>query len=399
MLLTSGLLGARFLLRLRHTHRDTRATTTPGRVEHVLIIGASRLAWFFSKMLEELAPGAYQIVAILDENSKLRHRSLNGYPIIGIPADVEKVIADYSLHGVQIDKVVVAVQPEDLANGTWREIRQICSDLEIGLEILPELLLAGQSVTTELNLINPDSEEFASTPEAAPYPSLDSSFWKIKRSVDFIISLAAATVLSPIIVIVLMLVLVDVGVPAIFWQRRVGRGGAPLHLYKFRTLKTLFDRQTKIKRDASDPSIIGRFLRKTRLDELPQLWNILSGEMSLIGPRPLLPVDQPQGESLRLTVRPGLTGWAQICGGRLISSEEKNALDEWYIRHASLLLDLFIVLRTLRMLLNGDRRNEKAIAQALLERSQGVSIPHGLAELDNQKDTTLPIVKIERTSS
>ena len=135
MLLTSGLLGARFLLRLRHTHRDTRAATTPGRVEHVLIIGASRLAWFFSKMLEELAPGAYQIVAILDENSKLRHRSLNGYPIIGIPADVEKVIADYSLHGVQIDKVVVAVQPEDLANGTWREIRQICSDLEIGLEI------------------------------------------------------------------------------------------------------------------------------------------------------------------------------------------------------------------------------------------------------------------------
>ena len=259
--------------------------------------------------------------------------------------------------------------------------------------------MAGQSVTTELNLINPDSEEFASTPEAAPYPSLDSSFWKIKRSVDFIISLAAATVLSPIIVIVLMLVLVDVGVPAIFWQRRVGRGGAPLHLYKFRTLKTLFDRQTKIKRDASDPSIIGRFLRKTRTRRTSAtVEHTLRRNVPDWSPTSFARRSAAR-ESLRLTVRPGLTGWAQICGGRLISSEEKNALDEWYIRHASLLLDLFIVLRTLRMLLNGDRRNEKAIAQALLERSQGVSIPHGLAELDNQKDTTLPIVKIERTSS
>jgi hypothetical protein len=145
-------------------------------------------------------------------------------------------------------------------------------------------------------------------------------------------------------------------------------------LYKFRTLKTLFDPQTKEKREAHDPSAIGRFLRATRLDELPQLWNVLAGEMSLIGPRPLLPIDQPQKQSLRLTVRPGVTGWAQICGGRLISVEEKNALDEWYIHHASLQLDLLIVYRTVGMLLRGDRRNEKAIALALLEKSDsGVS--------------------------
>ena len=96
--------------------------------------------------------------------------------------------------------------------------------------------------------------------------------------------------------------------------------------------------------------------------------------MSLIGPRPLLPVDQPQGPTLRLTVRPGLTGWAQVCGGKLISVEEKNALDEWYIRHASFRLDAIIVLRTIWMLLfTGDRRDEKAIAAALLERSRSDS--------------------------
>ena len=175
-----------------------------------------------------------------------------------------------------------------------------------------------------------------------------------------------------------MLVLLDVGIPVVFWQQRVGRNGTPLHLYKFRTLKTLFDRQTKEKREAHDPSRIGQFLRKTRLDELPQLWNVLSGEMSLIGPRPLLPVDQPQGQSQRLIVRPGVTGWAQICGGTLISPEEKNALDEWYIRHASLRLDMAILLRTVGMLLKADHRNEKAISMALFHKSQG--------ELDESPD-------------
>jgi hypothetical protein len=102
---------------------------------------------------------------------------------------------------------------------------------------------------------------------------------------------------------------------------------------------------------------------------------VLAGEMSLIGPRPLLPVDQPQGPTLRLTVRPGVTGWAQVCGGKLISVEEKNALDEWYIRHASLRLDFVIVLRTIGMLLRGDCRNEKAIALALLEKSDGDANP------------------------
>jgi lipopolysaccharide/colanic/teichoic acid biosynthesis glycosyltransferase len=367
MLLASGLLGARFLLRLRGTRRETRTYYAVGQSAHVLIIGATRLAWFFSKMLEELAPGEYQIVAILDENPRLRHRSLNGYPIIGAPADLEKVIADYALHGVRIDKVVVAEELQDLPEPTWSEICRVREALNLGIEVLPDLLISARGMDNDAAVIDTAAHEIAAVPESEFHASLDRPFWKVKRALDFTIALAIAVVLSPVIVIVMVLALLDVGIPAIFWQQRVGRGGAPLHLYKFRTLKTLFDRQTKEKRQAQDPSAVGRFLRATRLDELPQLWNVLIGEMSLIGPRPLLPVDQPQGPTLRLTVRPGVTGWAQVCGGRLISVEEKNALDEWYIRHASLRLDFVIVLRTVGMLLKGERRNEKAIALALLE--------------------------------
>jgi lipopolysaccharide/colanic/teichoic acid biosynthesis glycosyltransferase len=378
MLLASGLLGVRVLLRLRDTHRQARKTRPTHKIEHVIIIAASRLAWFFSKMIEELAPGAYQIVAILDEQPRLKHRSLNGYPIIGVPADLEKVIADYAMHGVRIDKVVVAAQPDDLSTGAWEEVGRVCSTLNIELEVLPERLMSREMMTGERIVTPPE-------PVVAPIASvnelrLDRPFWKIKRVMDFMIAFVSVILISPFAVLVCGLVLLDVGIPIVFWQRRVGRNGAPLHLYKFRTLHTLFDRQTKERRDAQEPSAIGRFLRKTRLDELPQLWNVLAGDMSLIGPRPLLPVDQPEGLSHRLAVRPGVTGWAQVCGGTLISVEEKNALDEWYIRHASFWREGTIAVRTVRMFLVGDQRNEKAIAAALRERSESrIQFPDTLA--------------------
>lgn len=368
MLLASGLLGARIMRRLWNTRRHTRMPDSAKKLEYVLLIQASRLAWFFTKMVEELAPGRYQIVAILDEQPKLKHRSLNGYPIIGTPADLEKVIAEYAMHGVRIDKIVVAAQSDELSANAWDEVSRICRTLHVGLEVLPERLISEESGNGEDNVIAPYSSTISKITEDNLQKSLDGPFWSIKRGIDFVIALSAAILLSPIALIVCGLVLLDVGVPIVFWQQRVGRKGTPLHLYKFRTLQTLFDRRTKERRDARQPSAIGRFLQRSRVDELPQLWNILAGNMSLIGPRPLLPVDQPDDFIVRLSVRPGLTGWAQICGGKLISVEEKKALDEWYIRHASLWLDLKIAMRTIWMsLITGDRRDEKAIATALAD--------------------------------
>jgi lipopolysaccharide/colanic/teichoic acid biosynthesis glycosyltransferase len=387
LLLAAGLLGGRAQLRLRQSRRDAPLSQAADNVDHVLIIQASRLAWFFTKMVEELAPDRYRIVAILDDEPKLKHRSLNGYPIIGTPSDLEKIVADYAMHGVRIDKVVLAAQPQDLAPGSWDDVSRLCRKLDIVLQILPERLISEDAADRmDGVVVHPNAAVIA--PQYDLSESLDRPFWALKRTGDLALALFAAVVMSPIAVVVCVLVLIDVGIPVVFWQQRVGRNGAPLYLYKFRTLQTLFDRQTKERRLAQEPSPIGRFLQTTRLDELPQLWNIISGDMSSVGPRPLLPADQPDDLEVRLMVRPGLTGWAQVCGGKLISADEKNALDAWYIRHASLRLDLKIIVRTVWMLsVTGDRRDEKAISIALLDRSYGevVALPHA-ASAKNRPD-------------
>jgi lipopolysaccharide/colanic/teichoic acid biosynthesis glycosyltransferase len=389
LLLISGLLGGRILLRLRDARREVRVPAASKKLEHVVIIQASRLAWFFTKMVEELAPGRHQIVAVLDENPKLKHRSLNGYPIIGAPSELEQVVADYAMHGVRIDKVVLAARPDELSKSSWNEITRVCTALRIALEILPDRLIADDTASNETGVIVRYPSAISRTAEDASKASFNQPFWTVKRLLDVAVAMSAAIILAPLVLVVWLLVLFDVGTPVVFWQQRVGRNAAPLHLYKFRTLQTLFDRQTGEKREEQEPSAIGRFLRRARFDELPQLWNVLSGDMSLIGPRPLLPADQPSGFTHRLTVRPGLTGWAQICGGKAVTSEEKNALDEWYIRHASLRLDLNIFMRTIWMLLiTGDRRDENAIAVALLETSHmGVA---GVARLAPQI-TDMPV--------
>src|SRR5262249_58330541 len=112
-------------------------------------------------------------------------------------------------------------------------------------------------------------------------------------------------------------VLLDVGSPIFFWQRRVGIYGQGFHIHKFRTLKPAYDAQGQPHPSADRVSWAGALLRKFRLDELPQLLNVLVGDMSLIGPRPLLPHDQPSNAIARLMVRPGITGWAQVNGGKL----------------------------------------------------------------------------------
>ena len=382
LLLAAGLLGGRALSRVRQSYRDTPLSEAAKNVDQVLIIQASRLAWFFTKMVEELASDRYRIVAILDDEPKLKHRSLNGYPIIGAPADLEKIVADYAMHGVRIDKVVLAAQPQDLTPGTWEDVSRLCRKLSIVLQILPERLISEDAADRTVGVVAAHPNAAAAAPQYDVSQSLDRPFWALKRGGDLVLALVSIVVLSPIAVVVCLLVLVDVGAPVVFWQQRVGRNGAPLHLYKFRTLQTLFDRQTKERRLAQQPSAIGRFLQRTRLDELPQLWNILSGDMSLVGPRPLLPADQPDDLEARLMVRPGLTGLAQVSGGKLISADEKNALDAWYIRHASLWLDLKIIMRTIWMLsATGDRRDERAISIALLDRSYGevVELPHAAA--------------------
>jgi lipopolysaccharide/colanic/teichoic acid biosynthesis glycosyltransferase len=161
--------------------------------------------------------------------------------------------------------------------------------------------------------------------------------------------------LAPLLLLVVILAIVDAGPPAIFWQQRPGVGGRPFRLYKIRTMARPFGADGRRIADADRLSAVGRFLRRFHLDELPQLFNVLTGEMSLIGPRPLLVVDHVPGFDERLAARPGMTGWAQIKGGRGLSAADKAALDVWYIRNACLRVDLQIVAGTLRVILLGER--------------------------------------------
>lgn len=175
-----------------------------------------------------------------------------------------------------------------------------------------------------------------------------------KRLIDFILSLLALIVLSPILLIVALLVRTKLGSPVIFKQERPGLNEKIFTLYKFRTMTDAKDEQGNLLPDEIRLTKFGKLLRSTSLDELPELFNILKGDMAIVGPRPLLVRYLPlynEHQKHRHDVRPGFTGWAQCNGRNAISWEEKFDLDVYYTKHVSLLLDIKIILKTVRVVL------------------------------------------------
>ncbi|AXI76647.1 sugar transferase [Peterkaempfera bronchialis] len=173
----------------------------------------------------------------------------------------------------------------------------------------------------------------------------------MKRGGDLAVAVLAGIVAIPLVLTIALLVRLTMGGPVIFRQVRAGRGGEEFEILKFRTMR---DRRHPDEEDAPRITRLGRLLRRTSLDELPQLWNVIRGDMGVIGPRPTLPeqvVHYSPRQRGRLAVRPGLTGWAQVQGRNSISWPERIELDLWYIDHHSLLLDLRILFRTVGVLL------------------------------------------------
>lgn len=173
----------------------------------------------------------------------------------------------------------------------------------------------------------------------------------MKRLMDIAVSLALLTVFSPIMLTTAAVVKIKMGSPVLFKQQRPGLHGKPFYVYKFRTMSHMTDGEGKLQSDQMRLTETGKVLRKLSLDELPQLINVLKGEMSLVGPRPLLMEYLPlytKEQSMRHEVRPGITGWAQVNGRNAISWEEKFALDTWYVKNQTLLLDLKILFLTIR---------------------------------------------------
>ena len=194
----------------------------------------------------------------------------------------------------------------------------------------------------------------------------------MKREFDLVLTIPGLIVLAPLLVLLALLIRLKLGTPVLFTQQRPGRNGKPFRLMKFRSMSTARGPDGLLLPDAMRLTRFGRFLRSTSLDELPELWNVVRGEMSLVGPRPLLMEYLPlysYEQMRRHEVRPGITGWAQINGRNELSWEQKFALDVWYVDHRSLWLDGAILAKTLCRVARRD--GISAAGEATMPRFEG----------------------------
>ena len=179
----------------------------------------------------------------------------------------------------------------------------------------------------------------------------------IKRFIDLVVSFSVLIITFPLLVLLSIFVRAIIGSPVFFFQERPGLAGRSFKMVKFRTMLDATDKSGNQLPDDQRLTRLGAFLRSTSLDELPELWNVLKGDMSLVGPRPLLmeylPLYSPE-QARRHEVRPGITGWAQVNGRNAISWEEKFKLDVWYVDNQSLWLDIKILLLTVKKVLVRD---------------------------------------------
>lgn len=194
----------------------------------------------------------------------------------------------------------------------------------------------------------------------------------LKRLLDIIIASIALILLSPLYFIVARKVKKNLGSPVLFRQVRPGLHGKPFEMIKFRTMKDAVDEQGNPLPDNERLTSFGQMLRSTSLDEMPELWNVIKGDMSIVGPRPLLmeylPLYSPE-QAKRHDVRPGMTGHAQVNGRNAIGWEEKFKLDTWYVENQSVWLDFKIMLKTVKKVLAKDDINE--VGEATMSKFTG----------------------------
>jgi lipopolysaccharide/colanic/teichoic acid biosynthesis glycosyltransferase len=359
LILAAGLICSRAI-----AQAFSNGKTFPNRQHHaarenIIMIGATQLSSLYIKMIEACSFGQRRVLGVLDDHPTLIGRSIAGIRILGASHQLKSVIDEFVVHGVRTDRVIIGSNPDLVPDEALKEIQEVCEQQEIKLDFVQQLVgLDDLPETTVESVI-----------EAKPTPApsfILSSYFKIRPFVDFAAALILTVLLAPLFMIGTLLVFLDVGRPVLFWQQRIGQGGRRFLLYKFRTLQAPYDSFGHAVPERDKLSMIGKLLRQTRLDELPQLLNVLVGDMALIGPRPLLPEDQPSNPATRLMVRPGMTGWAQVNGGKFLTPHEKDEYDEFYIRNASVWFDLRILLRTLRVIFRLTSRSDHEVAAACL---------------------------------
>ncbi len=194
----------------------------------------------------------------------------------------------------------------------------------------------------------------------------------MKRAFDLIVAVILIIVIAPLLLLIALIVGLTLGPPVLFRQQRPGLNGEPFEIYKFRTMTNVNAEKGELLPDVERLTSFGKILRRFSLDELPQLFNVLKGDLSMVGPRPLLmeylSLYTPE-QARRHEVRPGITGWAQVNGRNALSWEERFKLDVWYVDHQTIWLDLKILWLTLLRVLHGEGINQEG--QATMEKFRG----------------------------
>jgi exopolysaccharide biosynthesis polyprenyl glycosylphosphotransferase len=321
-------------------------------VKNVIIMGAGKVGTLISEELANKPSLGYQIIGFIDDEKK---GNIASSYVLGKCKDIEKIIKRYP-----VDEIIITIPTErELINNFLNDFRKY----DITIKIVPELFNL-VSKTIHVESIN-----------SIPYITLIKTpmrgiAYAVKRSMDFVLSSLGIIALLPLFLFIAVLIKSDSKGSIIYKQKRVGRSGKFFYMYKFRSMvEKANDMKHKLKEQnemdgavfkmSNDPRVtrIGRFIRKYSIDELPQLFNVLKGDMSLIGPRPPLPLEVEQYSDLhwrRLEVVPGITGLWQVSGRSELSFDQWVNLDIYYIENWSLLLDIKILLKTIPVVIKGE---------------------------------------------
>src|SRR5262249_48200889 len=315
-LVLCALVGVRVAARLHHAG-DGRPPApnspllyAPARSETVLLVGINRITELYLRSLTEYALDHIKVAGLITTKERHIGRLVQEHKILGTPEELPSILRNLEVHGVYTERIVVTAAFDTLSSRAQAALLDVERSSGVKVEFFADNIgMVGRTVhRTARNALLPNVSYAFESKE----PIFERPFWRMKRATDVVVATTALIFLVPLIALVAALVAIDVGLPAIFWQQRPGKDGRPFRLYKFRTMCAPHNAQGDRIADPKRLSIIGRALRRLRLDELPQLYNVLVGEMSFIGPRPLLPQDQFPALAARFAIRPGLTGWAQI---------------------------------------------------------------------------------------
>ncbi len=319
----------------------------------VLIVGAGEIGLRVMRNLVAHPELGYQVVGFVDDDPEKSTTNIGRFRALGTTDHLPALLADHQVHEVIIT-LPSSAQPKIM------QLVEACMAAQVLPRLVPDMY--------QISLSRVTVEDVAGIPMLSPYDTRLSPWaTAFKRAVDALGSSLGLIVLSPLLLLIAIAIVIDSPGSPIFRQQRIGRNGRPFYVYKFRSmvkdaeaikdkLRHLNEADGPLFKIRDDPRLtrVGRFLRRTSLDELPQFWNVLRGDMSLVGPRPALPEEVAgyrEWQRMRLNAAPGMTGLWQVSGRSDLPFDEMVLLDIYYIENWSPLLDLSILLRTIPIVL------------------------------------------------